>query len=138
VKATFTIPGPPVGKQRARTYSRGGKTRSVTPQKTRDYEDKVATLARWHWKGPPSDGPIRLEVVVVKPRPKRLCRKADPEGRVRCLATPDGTNVQKAIEDAMSGIVYVDDAQICEWSGGKWYAAKGAGPCVEVTVGEIE
>jgi len=135
---TFSIPGPPVGKERARTFRQGGVSITRTPDKTRDYEKLVATLARLFWKGPPAEGPIRLELVVVKPRPKRLHRKADPDGRIRCLASPDLSNVQKAVEDAMNGIVYADDAQVCEWSGSKWYAAKGEGPCVVVTVEEIE
>ena len=137
-RATFTIHGPPVGKQRARTYRRGKVTRTVTPTKTRDYEALVGQLAAAHWRGEPSTGPIRLHLVVVKPRPKRMGRKADPEGRVRCLATPDLDNVAKAISDAMNGVIYKDDGQICELMATKWYTAKGEGAHVEVTVEEIE
>ena len=135
---TFIVHGPPVGKQRARTYQAGGKTRTVTPTKTRDYEATVGQLARLAWKGPPSSAPFRLSVVVVKPRPKRLCRKADPEGRVRCLATPDLDNAAKSVSDAVNGIVYRDDSQIAELVASKWYAAKGEGPRVEVHLEEIE
>ena len=136
-RATFTIQGPPVGKQRARTYRHGKVTRTVTPTKTRDYEALTAQIAAAHWQGEPSTGPIRLTLVVVKARPKRLCRKSDPDGRVRCLATPDLDNVFKSCSDSLNGIVYVDDAQVVEVAGSKWYAAKGERPRVEVTVEEI-
>ena len=49
MKVTFTVPGIPVGKGRPR-FMKNGHT--YTPQKTRDYEDKVvqlATTARWCW-----------------------------------------------------------------------------------------
>lgn len=56
---TFTVPGEPVGKMRARTFVRNRKDGSpfvttMTPDKTRGYESKVKTLcalavnaARW-------------------------------------------------------------------------------------------
>ena len=136
---TFTVHGPPVGKQRARTYKdKRGKTRTVTPTKTRDYEATVGQLARLAWRGPPSSAPFRLTLVVVKPRPKRLCRKADPDGRVRCLAPPDLDNASKSVSDAVNGVIYVDDAQVVEFVASKWYAAKGEAPRVEVTLEEIE
>ena len=136
-RATFTIQGPPVGKQRARTYRHGKVTRTVTPTKTRDYEALTAQIAAAHWQGEPSTGPIRLTLVVVKARPKRLCRKADPEGRILCIVPVDLDNVAKAVSDAMNGFVYVDDGQIYELVATKWYAAKGERPRVEVTVEEI-
>ena len=138
MKATFTIPGPPVGKQRARTVrTSSGKARSYTPTKTKAWETKCAVLARRHWRTP-SCALVRLTVEAVKARPQRLMRKADPDGRIRCGTTPDLDNITKAVGDALNGICYGDDSQVVELVASKWYAARGEGPCVEVTVGEIE
>lgn len=46
MRVAFTIPGPPVAKERARTVrTRKGKTRTFTPERTETYEKHVGVLA---------------------------------------------------------------------------------------------
>lgn len=99
---TFTVPGPPQPKQRARMgRARGtGKQRWYTPDETRRYEEAVkgaAMEAFLKCKEPwPTDRLYRLEV---------RCYFAD--GRQRDL-----DNVTKAVADALNKIAYRDDSQI--------------------------
>jgi len=52
-------------------------------------------------------GPVELVVVFYRPRPKSW-----PKRRRHITTSPDVSKLLRAVEDALSGIVYVDDAQI--------------------------
>jgi crossover junction endodeoxyribonuclease RusA len=52
------------------------------------------------------DGPCVLDVTVYRPRPKSA------PGRVFPATAPDADKLLRAIGDALTGIVYRDDAQI--------------------------
>jgi Holliday junction resolvase RusA-like endonuclease len=55
------------------------------------------------------DGPCSIEIIVYRARPKSAPR------RVRFPATaPDSSKLLRAIEDALTGILYVDDSRIVE------------------------
>ena len=115
----FVVPGPAVGKERARTVRVAGKTRTYTPRKTASYEERVRWLAlsevsrvRWTWdKGDVFTLHVRL-------------------WRPSLLVGPDMDNVVKAASDALNRVTYPDDRRIVEVSG-----TMSVGPHrVEVTV----
>ena len=64
------------------------------------------------------DGPLALELVFYVPRPKGHYGTGRNAGIVRASAPefpavkPDVLKLARAVEDALSGIVYRDDAQI--------------------------
>lgn len=60
----------------------------------------------------PYRGPTRLEVTFYAPITKAAAKRRDrfPDGK------PDASKLLRAVEDALIGIVYVDDCQICELS----------------------
>ena len=90
---TFTIDGPPVGKERPR---RGANGHWYTPKKTLDYERKVAmTFLRTFRKklGPPANS---LSIVYYSAT-KRVC---------------DGDNALKIIADALTGLAWNNDRGI--------------------------
>lgn len=133
---SWTIPGPPVGKGRPRLSTRGGFARAYTPPKTAHWEGFAFSVLRQGWGDhPPIDAPCRLRVVAVGERPKSLQRKKDPPGRMVRTTKPDGDNVLKCVGDALklAGVVR-DDVLIWSWHCESMYAAKGEGPCVEVTL----
>ena len=53
------------------------------------------------------------------------------QGKIRPICRPDRTNIGKLYEDALNGIVIVDDSQIVEGSVGKWYCER---PRVEIFI----
>ena len=111
MKVTFTVPGIPVGKGRPR-FTRDGHT--YTPQKTREYEDKVVQ----YWKCQSGKGfaagvPLKAEINGYFPIPKSLSKKR----RAALDGTPhvkkcDADNLAKAILDALNGHAYNDDSAI--------------------------
>lgn len=139
----FTVPGKPIAKGRPRFSRRGGHVRTYTPDATVRFEDLVAFYAReamYREHEPGTDQPVRVELVAVFPRPKRLCRKKDPQGRLFMDSRAAGTdidNVAKAILDGLQrGGLVRDDKQVVELVARKLYAAKGEAPCSEVRVTE--
>ena len=90
---TFTVPGQPVPKARARTV----RGHSYTPEPTRRYERAVAVLAQAAGLRP-TTAPIVLTVVAYMGDRRRR----------------DVDNIAKAIQDALNGVAYADDSQIVD------------------------
>jgi crossover junction endodeoxyribonuclease RusA len=74
-------------------------------------------------------GPVALRVVFALPRPQSLPRRV-----VTHLKAPDLDKLLRAIGDALTGVVYRDDAQIVELVGRKLYAPLGVPPTATITV----
>lgn len=136
---TFTVPGAPVAKGRARFAKRGGFVRAYTPAKTAAYEGLVAMAAAEAMAGAdPMQGPMRLGVTILLPIPTSWSKRKQAlavEGLVAATKKPDADNVLKAIKDGMNGVVYVDDSQAVEINVVKRYAAT---PKVVVVAQELE
>jgi crossover junction endodeoxyribonuclease RusA len=86
------VPGPPVPCGRARS----GKGKTFTPQRTRDYELLVATMAR-------------LAVSKARWTPPEGSTFAVTLDVYRARRTGDIDNFLKAVLDGMNGIVFEDD-----------------------------
>lgn len=54
--------------------------------------------------------------------------------RIYKTTKPDIDNLFKAATDAMTGIIWEDDDQICVNRSSKWFAAAGEEPHVEVQI----
>lgn len=136
---TFTVPGAPVAKGRARFAKQGGFVRAYTPAKTAAYEGLVALAAAEAMAGAdPMQGPMRLGVTILLPIPASWSKRKQAmavEGLVAATKKPDADNVLKAIKDGMNGVVYVDDSQAVEINVVKRYAAT---PKVVVVAQELE
>jgi Holliday junction resolvase RusA-like endonuclease len=93
-----------------------------TDKATRHFEAMVALQAS-KFITRPLDGPIRLNMLIVLPRPKRLMRKKDYDGLVWAPKRPDRDNIEKAVNDGLK-LCFRDDAQICAGESLKCYAEK--------------
>lgn len=69
----------------------------------------------------PFEGPLTLDLIFIKPQPGWLKRSGKYSDQLHDWAhlcepatKPDGLKLGRAVEDALSGIVYLDDAQIVE------------------------
>ena len=118
----FEIPGPAVGKERALSvFKPGRKTRRITPDRTRAYEARVKEAA---WlamqeaglSASPFRGPVSLEVLTILDSPRLFVRVKPIRNPSVVAGIPDLSNVVKAVEDAMNGVVYLDDRQVASLS----------------------
>lgn len=91
------------------------------PKKHKAWRDAVAAAASdWVWENhepPPLDGPLRLRAIFYLPRPASY-----PKWRWLPDKKPDLSKLIRSTEDALSGIIYVDDARIVDEAIGKRYA----------------
>lgn len=117
----FTVPGDPVGKERARSTRRGFH---YTPKKTVDYEAQVAhaflkakvAWEREHGEAWDVEGAYELTLELYS----------------RTYARPDSNNVEKIIEDGLNKLAWCDDKRA--WEHHKVYRVDPRRPRVEALV----
>ena len=112
----FVVPGPAVGKGRHRTGRNRatGAPQHFAPAKTVTYERLVATYGRLAYgMRAPFEGAFFIVVVAEYMPPKSWSKtKTDKaySGLILHEVKPDGSNIGKAVEDALNKIVYCDDS----------------------------
>jgi Holliday junction resolvase RusA-like endonuclease len=134
------IPGTPPSKERARTFSTlQGKIRTVTPKKTRSWEQIATAHFRIAWGARKAivKAPVSLLITAVMARPERLLEGAykDRPGRLPCLTTPDVDNIEKIVMDALAPsrttkkkawiCILANDSAVVDARTRKLYAAVG-------------
>jgi len=141
------IPGEPVAQGRPRAFYRPGLgVRVYDPAKSRNWKataqqhmaealvrDRLASLT--HPFIP--EAAVELHVLAVFTCPRSHWRKRDPLPRRPKVSKPDAENVAKAVQDAASGVLFTDDAQVYRLTVEKFVGAQGESPYVEVTVREL-
>lgn len=121
----FTVYGAakPAGSKRAfMVGKKGGPQRIVVSDdnpKSRPWKKNVAQVAGEAMNGAPlMEGPLRLSLRFVVPRPASHYGKGglNKQGREtpRPIRRPDVLKLARAVEDALTGIVWRDDAQIVD------------------------
>lgn len=120
---SFVVKGEPIAMPRPRFAN--GRAYNDKGHAVQAWKQQVNLACRLAFAGlEPMQGPVMLSVTFIMPRPKKMCRAHAPAGRVYHTSKPDTDNLIKAVKDAMTGVAYDDDAQVCcEWSV-KFYQAK--------------
>ena len=124
----FTVLGE-AAPQGSKTRTKFGGIREANPR-TRPWRQAVAAEALLTMGGRgPRDEAVELLIRYYFPRPLGHYgsgRNADllkPSAPVHKLTAPDTSKLNRAAEDAMSGIVYRDDAQIVHTDAWKLYGS---------------
>ena len=107
-----------------------------TPEDTRRLERQIeiaAQVARRRNGFELLDGPLCARVVGIWPRVQRMPDRKHT-GRQWRPSRPDWDNVAKLVLDALSGVVYGDDAQIVHGQALTVYAADDEPAGIEVAV----
>jgi crossover junction endodeoxyribonuclease RusA len=127
----FHVHGTPAP-QGSKTRTAHGYVREDNPR-TRPWRNAVAAAAHDAMRGrPPLPGPLHLEVTFLFPRPKGHYRTGRHAGELRdraprfCPTRPDLDKLLRAVGDAITGIVVVDDAQLVRVTAWKMYGSPGA------------
>ena len=123
---SFTVYGNPKALQRHRTFMKNGRRINVDPSKADKADFLIQALN--HRPEQPITGPIRLTVLFAMPRPKSHYRTGKfktilkPSAPHRHTSKPDLDNMIKLVKDALNGVFYKDDSQICIITANKTYS----------------
>lgn len=122
-KLTFFVPGvaKPAGSKRGFYAPKLGRVLIVDDcKKSRDWKGDVKYAAMQAMAGrAPVAHAVMLTVSFAMPRPKSHYRTGRHAGSLRpdapkwCTTKPDATKLLRCVEDAMTGVVWRDDAQVC-------------------------
>ena len=127
----FTVIGTPVAKARPKVFFRGQKyPHAVTPKGTRQWEEMIRFQSIRHAPPSPLMGPLKMYIIFNMPRPKTLPKKV-----LLHTKKPDVDNLVKSVNDALQGLFYKSDSQICVLYATKRYTLMQ--PSVEITIEEI-
>lgn len=120
------VRGIPQAQGTARAFVAGGKARIATDSNRPNspigsWRQAVnAEARRVYGDEPASRGPIRIEAELTWPRPLAHFRAGKPDRGLRADAPtwkaskPDPDKAARALLDALTGVAYVDDAQVVE------------------------
>lgn len=106
-------------------------------KRNKEWRATVATVAAQAMNGTSFfDGALRLDVDFMMVRPKGHYGKNGLRNSAPTHHTtrPDRTKLCRSTEDAMTGIVWRDDAQICTGEVRKLYADHGAPSGARITI----
>lgn len=133
----FTVYGEPKGKARPRFARMGKSVRTYTPAATANYENLIKLSYLRENQGMHLGGALEANITGFFPVPKSESRKrkaAMLEGMLHHTKKIDCDNLAKTILDALNGIAYEDDRQICRLTVEKLYSNE---PRVEVMLSEL-
>lgn len=133
----FTVPAVPIAQPRQRHAVRGGFAKNYTPSK-HPVQAFKATVRLAYAQAAGGVGvtaePIALRVTFVMPRPKNQHWKTKPTPRYGHTKKPDIDNLLKSLKDALTGLAWVDDSQVCAVEARKFVAAGDESPHVSVQI----
>lgn len=136
----FTVPSIPVAQPRPRATAINGQARMYQAPKTHAvhaFKAAVQMAAAEAYQGAPLECPLGLAVVFVLDRKGKL-KKRSPNPTYYANKKPDLDNLMKSLADALNGLLYRDDSQICEAVLTKRVAAGDEQPHVEVHFQELD
>jgi crossover junction endodeoxyribonuclease RusA len=132
----FRVHGEPIPQGSMRAFVAGGRAK-VRPDNKRcnPWRSDVAAVAARTMDGAPLlEGPVAIEMAFALPRPEKVPKAR----RGRPAAKPDMDKLARAVLDALTGVVFTDDAQVCELAARKMYREPSRGPGVVVEVRELD
>jgi len=127
---------------RARAFKVGERIQTSVYKagKDRKHEETIASLAAPYCPAQPIDYPVRLDVVVVTPRPASMTRISKRDGqplgdteRAWHTGKPDADNFAKAVLDALQAF-WLDDKLVVELHVVKVIAEWRETPGFEITI----
>lgn len=84
----------------------------------------------------PLAGPVALAIDFYFARPKRLLTRRAGALYQPHVTAPDLSKLVRGLEDALSGVLFLDDKQVAAIAATKAYAPPGDGPSCRITVCE--
>ena len=122
----FRVDGPPAPKGSARAVKSKSTGKAVllmgsdakSGRRLKSWATAVAWAARAAWRGEPARGAVHLTIFFWMPG--------------KSTRPPDLDKLQRTILDALTGIVYVDDAQVVYVEASKSGPSKAPGALIQI------
>lgn len=97
---------------------------------TKQWMDKISwfALKEYGQRQILHEGPVEIEIQFYLQRPERHYgtgrnrKKLKPSSPICHISEPDGDKLRRAVQDALTGIIYKDDKQIIHGQEWKYYA----------------
>ena len=109
----------PAGSKRAFTVNGRAQITDANPR-SREWKDRVAQAAGEQYGGELIEGPLSVDMIFYSPRPKghygtgRNAARLKDSAPEYPIGRPDVLKLARAVEDALTGVVYRDDALIVD------------------------
>jgi len=140
---SFFAHGTPKGQPRARACIRGKHASVYDPGTADAWKFSVRSAAKEAWDGVQFEGPLRLKLEFIFPRPKchfrtgKLADQLKPFAPHHHTAKPDFDNAAKAVCDALTTAgLWSDDAQVSSCTVKKTYGSAMPGCAIEIQTQE--
>lgn len=111
--------------------------------KSKPWRDSVISAARDAYKGPALRGPLGVRIVFHFTRPKshygtgKKSNVLKDSAPYTHIVKPDATKLMRSTEDALKGILWVDDSQIAQQEIFKMYADSAGAHIRVVELGKV-
>ena len=137
IECRFSVPGAAAPQGSKRAFKLRGSGRVVLVEssaKVKPYRAMVAVTALQAWGRPPTDKAVQVRVAFTFARPKShfTAKGAIRSGAPDFPGKPDTDKLCRAVLDALTGVVYVDDAQVVNLEATKRYGPV-SGTTIEIT-----
>ena len=113
---SITVPIKPMGAPRPRVTRYG----THNPKAYTEYKEAIRLAWVAKHKGYPVDGPVAMFVTFFFSVPKSWTKRRKAAAGWH-TSRPDADNLLKSVKDALNGVAYKDDAQVCMVSMSKTY-----------------
>lgn len=114
-------------------------------RKSKGWMETIAHEARGIFPYDPLDGAVRVSLTFFMPRPRYHYGTGRNAGTLKPAfveiphtVKPDRLKLARAVEDALTGVLYADDAQTVDGPVSKRYAGPDEQPRVEIIIEELE
>lgn len=129
------VPGAPVP-QGSKSYKGHRRGRAVLVESAAglpDWRARIAWAGHEHgWR--PAPGPFAVDLEFVLPRPKSTPKSRTPPATKK----PDGDKLLRAVYDALTGVAWLDDAQVVDEHHRKRIAELDEVPGVYIAITRLE
>lgn len=129
---SFRVPSLPIAQPRPKATAFNGRAKVYDDKKhpVNTFKAAVQMVAYQHHIGAPLEGPLSVVLTFV------FASKSKRERKWKATR-PDVDNLTKSVLDALNGLTFKDDGQVCELVVRKYHACGDEQPHVDVSINEI-
>ena len=126
MEVSFEVPGQPRGKERPRWTMVSNTAIVYTPRNTRGYEDMIKTYYKINnFRSFKKGEALEVSAIAYYKIPtsaKKGHKILMLKGEMLPTKKPDIDNIMKIVLDALNGVAYYDDSQVCRVNFMKMYS----------------